>query len=280
MKKNKEKKNKDQNQKTTRTKKEKLNIAMTVAMFTGVIGSLATMPIVSTFFSSKQPKKNASISDHLDDTKISEIKKKDNKKKTLIKLSKEIEATKLFDINKKIAYNHNHAKFKDGSNSIVKSKAEFTFYNTGYKLKGFFNDKDSIQSKEISAKDSSKIEILNFDLVDKLSKFNKEAKSKTLPNLEFKDFIKEISNLKLSFTYSFKNEADKKWYFYDTNNKLFGIEINNYFKQLKEYVEKNITADKKISREESKIIIKAIKNKNSNNLIDKFVIEIAFSYEA
>ncbi|ENY68528.1 Hypothetical protein, predicted transmembrane protein, putative MATE family efflux protein [Metamycoplasma auris 15026] len=281
MKKNNAKNSEDTIKKTPRTKKQKLNIALATIMFTGIIGSMATIPIVSTFFSSKQPKKNKSISDVAANTEIKEeISKKNNKKQVEIKLTKEIDASQLFNFEKEIAYKNipskNSKNVDEKVNSKIKLKQEFTFYTTGYKLKEFFNNKEATKVANLDWKKENEIQILNLDLVKRLNEFNKKPRPAGFEKLEFKNFIKEISNLKLSFTYSFKK--NDSWYFYDTKNKLFGIEINNFFKQVKKFVEDKLS-NKKITNEESNILISITKLKDKSKPLDKITIGINFKYD-
>lgn len=234
----------------------------TALMFTGLIGALTIIPIVSIFFSSKQPRKNQYIFDFNDAVIKKEIPIDENKKEILFKFDEEIESSKLFNFKDLIQIEKKEDDYQiDMSNN-------FSFYRTGDRFGDFFNT-NQITKKKLN-QTSNNEEIIEIDLVKKLADFNQEKNR----NIDFKYFIQQLSSLKFSFSYSFKNQ-DEKFCFYNTNGKLAGYEIKNFFSRVTKYL-KEETNDQKISNETYKIKVFAT---NKNGVIEKIRFDIEFKFQ-
>ncbi|WP_330463290.1 hypothetical protein [Metamycoplasma gateae] len=232
-------------------------------MFTGIVGSILSVSTISIIYSTNQTKKIKYINDDKKDITLKEEQLQNQNKKITFVLKKEIQAEELFDFNNAIRIEKQQHDFG------IRSLPTFSFYKTGYNLNSFFNNvNNSIEAK--LEENTADEEIFNLDLIQKLDEFNNQTKHP----ISFSFFVRQLTNIKLPFTYFFKNK-NNEFYYYESPKDLIGLEIKEIFFQVHKYLndlDQNVEIENNNFKVKSNVTTKEDK-------IEKVNIEIELGFE-
>ncbi|MGX9339164.1 hypothetical protein ACWXVO_00250 [Mycoplasma sp. 1890] len=244
---------------SAKPKKNIKKLLTTIFMYSGIIASIGVISGVSIFYSTNQSRSVNYLYDSERDVKFEKSKKSENNTISTFVLEKEIPASELFDLDKKVEISNQNGEYG------VHLLTNYSFYKTGYNLDSYFDNKKFVFALD---KNSDK-EISVVKLQDEFKKF----KDKNKYDIDFKYFIQQLTSLKLAVSYYFT--MNNKTFFIENKKNVTGFEIKTLFSKIHEYF-RNVVAKKEIKNEDFIFKIKVI---NKNGIIDKVKFLVKFSFE-
>ncbi|WP_438340526.1 hypothetical protein [Mycoplasma sp. 125] len=244
---------------SAKPKKNIKKLLTTIFMYSGIIASIGVISGVSIFYSTNQSRSVNYLYDSERDVKFEKSEKSENNTISTFVLEKEIPASELFDLDKKVEISNQNGEYG------VHLLTNYSFYKTGYNLDSYFDNKKFVFALD---KNSDK-EIAVVKLQDEFKKF----KDKNKYDIDFKYFIQQLTSLKLAISYYFT--MNNKTFFIENKKNVTGFEIKTLFSKIHEYF-RNVVAKKEIKNEDFIFKIKVI---NKNGIIDKVKFLVKFSFE-
>ncbi|MGX9357625.1 MULTISPECIES: hypothetical protein [unclassified Mycoplasma] len=244
---------------SAKPKKNIKKLLTTIFMYSGIIASIGVISGVSIFYSTNQSRSVNYLYDSERDVKFEKSEKSENNTISTFVLEKEIPASELFDLDKKVEISNQNGEYG------VHLLTNYSFYKTGYNLDSYFDNKKFVFALD---KNSDK-EIAVVKLQDEFKKF----KDKNKYDIDFKYFIQQLTSLKLAISYYFT--MNNKTFFIENKKNVTGFEIKTLFSKIHEYF-RNVVAKKEIKNEDFIFKINVI---NKNGIIDKVKFLVKFSFE-
>ncbi|MGX9372733.1 hypothetical protein [Mycoplasma sp. 3398] len=244
---------------SAKPKKNIKKLLTTIFMYCGIIASIGVISGVSIFYSTNQSRSVNYLYDSERDVKFEKSEKSENNTISTFVLEKEIPASELFDLDKKVEISNQNGEYG------VHLLTNYSFYKTGYNLDSYFDNKKFVFALD---KNSDK-EIAVVKLQDEFKKF----KDKNKYDIDFKYFIQQLTSLKLAISYYFT--MNNKTFFIENKKNVTGFEIKTLFSKIHEYF-RNVVAKKEIKNEDFIFKINVI---NKNGIIDKVKFLVKFSFE-
>ncbi|MGX9364104.1 hypothetical protein ACWXVQ_01545 [Mycoplasma sp. 527] len=244
---------------SAKPKKNIKKLLTTIFMYSGIIASIGVISGVSIFYSTNQSRSVNYLYDSERDVKFEKSERSENNTISTFVLEKEIPASELFDLDKKVEISNQNGEYG------VHLLTNYSFYKTGYNLDSYFDNKKFVFALD---KNSDK-EIAVVKLQDEFKKF----KDKNKYDIDFKYFIQQLTSLKLAISYYFT--MNNKTFFIENKKNVTGFEIKTLFSKIHEYF-RNVVAKKEIKNEDFIFKIKVI---NKNGIIDKVKFLVKFSFE-
>ncbi|MGX9388716.1 hypothetical protein [Mycoplasma sp. 327] len=244
---------------SAKPKKNIKKLLTTIFMYSGIIASIGVISGVSIFYSTNQSRSVNYLYDSERDVKFEKSERSENNTISTFVLEKEIPASELFDLDKKVEISNQNGEYG------VHLLTNYSFYKTGYNLDSYFDNKKFVFALD---KNSDK-EIAVVKLQDEFKKF----KDKNKYDIDFKYFIQQLTSLKLAISYYFT--MNNKTFFIENKKNVTGFEIKTLFSKIHEYF-RNVVAKKEIKNEDLIFKINVI---NKNGIIDKVKFLVKFSFE-
>ncbi|WP_444704917.1 hypothetical protein ACT1UH_02910 [Mycoplasma sp. 332] len=244
---------------SAKPKKNIKKLLTTIFMYSGIIASIGVISGVSIFYSTNQSRSVNYLYDSERDVKFEKSERSENNTISTFVLEKEIPASELFDLDKKVEISNQNGEYG------VHLLTNYSFYKTGYNLDSYFDNKKFVFALD---KNSDK-EIAVVKLQDEFKKF----KDKNKYDIDFKYFIQQLTSLKLAISYYFT--MNNKTFFIENKKNVTGFEIKTLFSKIHEYF-RNVVAKKEIKNEDFIFKINVI---NKNGIIDKVKFLVKFSFE-